>query len=507
MREMKQGFEREILIYAFLCTLLVKLALAFVIPFTSDEAFFGLWGRFPAGGYYDHPPMVGWILAALMQVGTSTFWLRLPAVLFTPLIGLGIYLALKGRDRAKASLLAVLFLVSPINLLNVLITTDTPLIMAAFMSGFFLLKALERDSMPYYLLSGVFLGAAFLSKYFAVLLGLAYAVYFAVTPKTRRRTLGFALLLLAAAPFVVQNIVWNYGHCWTNIMFNLLNRNRAEHFAVGKILAFVAVQAYLITPPVLYYLYRRRAGLRERARAGGLGLMMAAFLVPLAVFAVLSLKKMVGLHWVLSFYPFMYVALFPLLERGELLQSIKFMTVFSFVHLLLIGTILALPVSLARNNKNYGMIIMGTRPEAVAAALKPYEGDFVFATPSYAASALLTHGYHYQRYFCVFGGGSYHGRQDDINTDFRTLDGRNILVLREKKPKPGEYERFFDRIEVKGITVSDARFCLVAGYGFRYPAYKEVVLAPIRDQFYRIPSFLPTGECYFLDRYFGGRLR
>ena len=35
------------------------LTLWMVLPMTGDEAYFVFWGGDPAGGYYDHPPVVG----------------------------------------------------------------------------------------------------------------------------------------------------------------------------------------------------------------------------------------------------------------------------------------------------------------------------------------------------------------------------------------------------------------------------------------------------------------
>ncbi|MDO9480891.1 MAG: hypothetical protein Q7J66_09845, partial [Hydrogenophaga sp.] len=49
----------------FAATLLLKTGVAATFPMTGDEAFFYQWGVFPAWGYSDHPPMVGWLLAVL----------------------------------------------------------------------------------------------------------------------------------------------------------------------------------------------------------------------------------------------------------------------------------------------------------------------------------------------------------------------------------------------------------------------------------------------------------
>ena len=49
-------------------TLAFRLWLAWWLPLTGDEAYFLQWGEAPALGYYDHPPLVGWLLAALLQL-------------------------------------------------------------------------------------------------------------------------------------------------------------------------------------------------------------------------------------------------------------------------------------------------------------------------------------------------------------------------------------------------------------------------------------------------------
>jgi len=36
--------------------------LSAAVPFTGDEAYFTYWGVYADLGYYDHPPMIGWLL-------------------------------------------------------------------------------------------------------------------------------------------------------------------------------------------------------------------------------------------------------------------------------------------------------------------------------------------------------------------------------------------------------------------------------------------------------------
>ncbi len=330
--------------WVLLATLAIKLVLAWIIPMSGDEAYFIVWAKHPDFGFYDHPPMVGWLLQLMLYLGSSEVVIRIPAILLSTLIGIGIYQLLKPHDETKATLVAILFLVSPLNILNVLVTTDTPLILFVFLSAATLFKALQKNSLAWFGLSGVLFGLAFLSKYFAVLLGLGYLAYFIFSGRNKQNIRGFILLFLVALPFALLNVYWNYTHCWDNILFNLYYRNEGEEFSPDKVAIFFGTQIYLMTPPVIYYLFKHRAEFRQKIKRDHFRLFAWLFLLPIAAFALLSLKKIIGLHWVLAFYPFLYLLVYLFLSREELLKSIKFMAWFSIAHLAAIAVIAVMPM-------------------------------------------------------------------------------------------------------------------------------------------------------------------
>ncbi len=486
---------------AFAGTLLVKAVLAWVVPLSGDEAYYYVYGMHPAAGYKDHPPMVGWILHLVLYLGKSEVLLRLPAILFSSLAGAAIYLLLARFDEEKAGLISVLYLLSPLNLFNVLVTTDTPLYLFTFLSGASLFLALDGDRPGYYALSGAFLGCAFLSKYFAVLLGIAYLVYAIVSWKEAGRRKGFALLFLSVLPFAAVNVAWNYGHCWDNIVFNVVNRNRDVQFTPMGIVWNILTQAYLATPPVLYALYNAREGMAVRMKAHRLSLFAFLFLVPLAVFTVLSTVRTIGLHWSLSFYPFLYLALFPALGDRNGRKLLTPMAAFSGVHLVLIVALLLVPIRFWQGQRFYRDIVFMFRGNEIAAQLQRFGPRFHLATMSYAQSATLE--YYTGREFSVFGVGSHNGRQDDLITDFRTLDGRDLLVfLLEGDPVP-VCAPYFRSVEPGSVVAAGETFRVAVCRGFAYEKYRDKVLKQIVDQFFCNPSFLPHGACYFRERYFG----
>ena len=167
----------------------IKLAIAYWLPLTSDEAYFFLWGQYPDIHYYDHPPVTGWIMSLFGILGRHIFFSRLFAVISGLIIALGLFRLVRDGFGApeKARLIALCFLAAPLHMLSVLITTDTPAIMFTALSGFTLTAALQRRSNGLVFLSGLFWGVAVLSKYFAGLL--LIAVLFALVLQRERHWL------------------------------------------------------------------------------------------------------------------------------------------------------------------------------------------------------------------------------------------------------------------------------------------------------------------------------
>ncbi|GAB4167209.1 MAG: hypothetical protein Fur0039_04750 [Rhodocyclaceae bacterium] len=481
--------------------LVFRLWLAWVLPFTGDEAYFFYWGKWPDWGFYDHPPMVGWWLAALQRISPAEWFLRLPSVVL-PLVLAGATAAYLRRISAQlAWTTAAIVLLAPANVWNVAITTDTPLVFFGFLSGLAFLRAAEDDDPRFYLLAGVLLGGAFLSKYFAVFLAAAYGAYCLSRPG-RGQLRGLVLVALGAAPAVALNLWWNAQHCWANVMFNLYNRHGGAGFSWGRPPLYALELLYLLSPPALWFLARRGGILALRSPEAELRALAWLAVLPLALFALLSLVKTIGLHWLLSFIPFAFLLLARVADADALRVTARFCAAFAALHIAAIAAIAALPVETWRATRWYDGIVMTVKADELLARLAPYEKDYVFATDGYSPSATL--GYDAKRYFIVFGEGSSHARHDDILTDFRALEGRNILVLRKSPPDPRLYERYFERVEYRNFDLHGASFHLVLGHGFRYAPYRDGVLAKMRDAYYAIPAWLPAGRCYFCERYFAG---
>ncbi len=483
---------------ALLSTLIIRLLIAHFMPLTGDEMYFIEWGRHLDYGYYDHTPMVGWFLASLLYFGDAPVWLRLPQILIVTFIGWAIYRLLRDRHPQSAVMAAILFLIAPINVLGVLITTDTPLLFWSFLSALCFYRAQRDDSVGWYLLTGLLLGLAFFSKFFAGLLGVAYVLYTLLYVRRGWRPWrGIGLIILGTLPFIFLNLLWNYNHCWDNYLFNLINRTEGDTFSLKLSGKYLLTLIYLLSPAVVYYYIKEARNLRPGT---GMGVFSGLFLISYSLFLLLSFWVSIGLHWLLSFYPFVFIGMASVFSAKALRRTFYFMLPYSLLHVLVIAVLLIMGPGLFRDNDNiYRDLVYGFYSDKMVEMLAPSRKEYILATDSYTESAVLSYrsgGVHVP----VLGIGSHHARQDDIVTDFRKLDGKNILLL-SYSAKLEQHSDWFDSVELHTLSIAGTRFYYLLGRGFRYKTYHREVLEPVLSHYYQIPDYLPVGRCGMFEKY------
>jgi 4-amino-4-deoxy-L-arabinose transferase-like glycosyltransferase len=491
----------RLLLWTGVLSLLVRTWIGATFPITGDEAYFYWWGVYLDWGYYDHPPMAGWAVAAMLKMfGDSTFAMRIPALLLPAALGATLWWGFSGIDREKTAWAVLLFWLTPINWLNALITTDTPLIFWSVFSVCALVRAeqrsqLDRTTYGLHALSGLFLGLAFLSKYFAVVIGLAYFVYFVAF--RRDRLLGFALLVLAATPGPLINLWWNMGHGWANIMFNVYNRNQGEAFSWNKPALYVLTWVYLLTPGFMWFAWKERVALVGYARQHKL--LCTLILVPVAFFALIALKKVVGLHWVLSFYPLLFVLLAFALPTEQLKRCSQWMMMFLGAHLLALAAMYSSQLSDWKNVKIYPEIVRSYRTQQLLAQVQT--PDTVLMATSYTPASI--YGQTLKKYVPVFGEGSFHARQDDLLVNFADFDGKTVRIIGFSQPNLDEYRAYFDSVSLITVSQDGVPFYAVEGKNFKWTVYRDTVLKTVFQKRHQIPSWLPMTGCPFCQNYCG----
>jgi len=510
---------RTVFYFVLFATLVVKLWLAFVVPITGDEALFYWWGVHLSWGYYDHPPMVGWLLSLLMQFGDSLVILRLLTVASTFLVSFGLVdlverLVPGAHDKKWVA--GSLYLLTPISWFGVPVTNDTPLLIFVFLAlylfvrgelsidpprpdGLRKLSPGSSSSSLWFFASGISLGLAFLSKYLAVVVMACFLVALFRPVRWGGHGIGHAckatlLIILAAFPFGLINLVYNACNCWNNVMFNLFNRNEGVSIGIENPLIFLLMIGYLFTPWLLWFMARSGHKTREHM------LPVLIAIVPLVFFLLVSLGKTVGLHWMVGFLPMVFVLAAAQLSQEVMTRCLKWTTFFSIAHFSVFVGVFAVPsywMSYAAGAKALGFVYDAPRLSKMAMQ-GASEGTTLMAE-GYSPAAIL--GYHARRYTPIFGVGSRYARQDDFQVDFREFDGRTIRVLLRKNLPDTDFAPYFDDVKIYPLSLDGRLYWVVEGRGFRFNVYREKVLMEIASRFYQIPSLLPVFACPFLEKY------
>jgi 4-amino-4-deoxy-L-arabinose transferase-like glycosyltransferase len=293
----------------------LRLVAAAFTPITFDEAYYWMWSKHLAGGYYDHPPMVAVVIRlGTLIAGDNEFGVRLVSILLALPMSWAIYQAasiLFGSRRVAASSAILLNITLMAAVGTMIVTPDAPLLVASSFLLFTLAKVLQTDRGAWWLAVGAAAGCALLSKYTALFFGLAILIWLVVVPKLRHWLISPWLYLggLVALVLFAPVILWNADYRWVSFI-KQMGRARIEDFRPVFIAELIPTQIAFATPLVLilgamglYALYQRRAGALP-ARV----LVNMMFWTIVAYFIWHSLHARVEANWFAPVYPAFAIA-------------------------------------------------------------------------------------------------------------------------------------------------------------------------------------------------------
>lgn len=215
-------------------TVLILLALlstiynAFV-PLHGDEAYYWLWSHHIQGGYFDHPPMVAYLIYLSNFVSQAEWGVRLLNVLSMTTAALVIFKMARELLDERAALNGVLIF-SSILIVHAgftLVTPDSPLILFWSLSLYFSYRALFYGRTKDFVFSGLFIGAMMLSKYTAIVFVLSIVLFVLIRRRELLLNWRFYVTILIASLVVSPLLIWNAQHDWISFTFQL-NQHRDE---------------------------------------------------------------------------------------------------------------------------------------------------------------------------------------------------------------------------------------------------------------------------------------
>lgn len=287
---------------------LVRIVLAASVPLFADEAYYWEWSRRLAGGYFDHPPAI----AYLISIGTSILGDTPLGVRIVPVFAgsfAAYCVALSVRHLAgerSARFAAIAFSVLPLSAAGlVLATPDAPLLAALSATLYALIRAIgapdDREALRYWLLGGLAIGLAMASKFTGVFYPMATVIVMLIYAPLRRRIVqpGPWLAVVIASAVMIPVLWWNAQNDWIAFRFQLGHGlgTTSRGSPLQRELDLLGGQLGLVTP-ILFFLCIAAVVRAFRKPRDGVRVVLAGIAVFCAMFFVYSAtRKSVEANW------------------------------------------------------------------------------------------------------------------------------------------------------------------------------------------------------------------
>ena len=306
----------RILLAVLLVLTIVRACLADAIPLTDDEAYYRLWALRPALSYLDHPPMVGWLIAAGRTIaGDTELGIRLMAVVASLLGAFAIWRTASLLFGADVGVLAVSYaMVLPLLSVGaIIITPDTSSVLFQIFAVWALAELHVSGHRNWWLAVGVFAGIGLLSKYTGLFLGATVVLWLLAIPANWRWLRcwqlyagGFIALLL-----FLPVIAWNVEHNWDSFSKQFGRVVSGDRLSLKWQLELWGAMLLLVSP-VLAWLALQGIGWSIRgaalARDWARALLVFAVAPILLYFVIHASHGRVQANWLAPIYPFLAIA-------------------------------------------------------------------------------------------------------------------------------------------------------------------------------------------------------
>ena len=354
-----------------------------------------VWSRFLSLSYYEHPPMIAWLIRGITMVGGhSEAVLEIGSQLITLSILTLIYVGtffLYGRNAALVTLL-ILCSMPYFTLGSIFLHITQPFLIFWILSIFLLIRYHSQSSKKWLLLIGIVAGFGALSKYIMLLFYIGLFLHILIYRNIRREIFNpwiYCAGILSLVIFIPV-IIWNAQNDWISFRWQLgkgaTGSDFGENtlaFTLGHLILFSPIWAVLGSVSMWWI----RDRLTDGRRAESVITVLSMF--PLIFFTLMSLKGSISdPHWANLAYIGIAILLgnellfqvkrktfYILITTGLLINAVLIVTVF-------IHTISPLVDWMPYKLKNFQHLKQQGLPETTISKLKKID-EYFYSSEKY----------------------------------------------------------------------------------------------------------------------------
>ena len=358
----------------------------FLLP---QDAYYFLYTDQPSLSYFDHPPMISWILYIFRLIfGRNLFAIKIADFCVSIATIFVFYQLAKTykKDINKSLLIALSSIL--LTVITLITTPDIPLVLFWCLSVLLLYKAIFEQKMQYWIYGGIAMGLAFDSKYTAIFLQ-AGLILFLLFSKKYRYLLAKPypwVALIIAHICILPVYIWNANNQWVSFLYQSADRaSTLSKFNPILFLGFFLSQSIMLLPPLYFVsVWQMIKSAKNVFKIDDEQLFLFAFIFPMFfAFTIISFFYWIKINWLLPVY-LLIIVLY--LDKFNY-KLVKYNVDLSLaLHILIFVELVFYPIQIKSDDTFFGWQNLAIQVEKIK---ESNPDDFIFSNDNYKTTAVL----------------------------------------------------------------------------------------------------------------------
>lgn len=304
-----------------------------------DEAYYWLFSKHPAFGYFDHPPMVAWLIWAGTIIINNELGIRLLSIVISSISMVVLWLLLNPKKDKPLLFWALTFSIIIIHPYSFIATPDAPLLFFTVLFLYVFKMFIEKPQIGNSLFLALVSAAMLYSKYHAILI-IGPAVL--INPKLLKLK-NFWLYIFALTALMIPHLLWQYNNNFPSIYYHLIDSHKTGYNPLIT-LEYIASQFLVFGPFSAWLLFAFAYAYRPANCFGKTAKWSTWFILLFFLFSTIGGDY--EAHWTLIATPsLMYIAFEMLQTKFKWKKFIVIAGSINFVLLLIVRLLVITPAA------------------------------------------------------------------------------------------------------------------------------------------------------------------
>jgi hypothetical protein len=223
-----------------------------------DESYYTIWSQNLSFGYFDHPPMIAWLIKAGQLLFEGEFGVRFFVIVLSTFSMVVLWRIVQRYSPNALLFWSLVYAVCLIHPYVFIATPDAPLFFFSIMFFYFYDKYLKKSNFQNAVLLAFFMALMIYSKYHAILLlGFVFISNIKMLKK-----FSFWLIIFHSAIYLFPHFLWQFNNDFPSFKYHLIDRHIVSYSPIASI-KYIFSQL-LLTGPImgwffLYILFSKKA--------------------------------------------------------------------------------------------------------------------------------------------------------------------------------------------------------------------------------------------------------